>query len=404
MAPEESPSSEDSPRLHQAAWNGNDFDIDIFVREGDDPRQVDDEGETALHQAAWQGHTDTVESLLIRGADPQSQSWNGRTPLHHAAGNGFKEVVTLLLEGGADPNTEDGKGLKPHQLAQVNAHYSTATLIYQTIHVTVSFSWKTRFPGRSHTWGIRIVRSSRVYLMPGHNFKSEFMSLLAINDAVPTLCPKPIKHGRLTEMGPHFLLLEFIDTTSPDETPITGESLAMKLARLHIAPTPTHHKLNPVLKFGFPFPTYFGGMMQPNPHKQRWHLVFTSRLGYIHGKIMQKHGSDEELDALIGRIIGEVVVRLLRRPHVGGRRWVKPALVHGGIGLRNMIGGGREGQDCSEQMILDPESIYAHSEYEIAMMRLSKDFPSAFFHEYHTYIPKTWPAEEYAGRMQLYAL
>lgn len=57
-----------------------------------------------------------------------------------------------------------------------------------------------------------------------------------------------------------------------------------------------------------------------------------------------------------------------------------------------------------EDYAFDAPCFYAHSEYELAPVKMFGGFPAAFFTEYHRHVPKTEPVEEYDLRMELYQL
>lgn len=64
--------------------------------------------------------------------------------------------------------------------------------------------------------------------------------------------------------------------------------------------------------------------------------------------------------------------------------------------------GGDDG--AVEDVVFDPSACYAHSEYELGIMRMFGGFGEGFFKEYHKLCPKTEPVEEYEDRVQLYEL
>jgi fructosamine-3-kinase len=100
-----------------------------------------------------------------------------------------------------------------------------------------------------------------------------------------------------------------------------------------------------------------------------------------------------------------VVPRLLGNGHLGGRRGIMPVLVHGDLWIGNRVrgtiaslGGG------IEEVVFDPSACWAHSEYELGIMRMFGGFSAGFFHEYHRLVPKAEPVWEYEDRIKLYQL
>ena len=54
--------------------------------------------------------------------------------------------------------------------------------------------------------------------------------------------------------------------------------------------------------------------------------------------------------------------------------------------------------------MFDPSACYAHSEYELGIMRMFGGFTGSFLKEYHQLCPKTEPVDEYEDRVNLYEL
>lgn len=57
-----------------------------------------------------------------------------------------------------------------------------------------------------------------------------------------------------------------------------------------------------------------------------------------------------------------------------------------------------------EEVVFDPSACYAHSEYELGIMRMFGGFGGSFMKEYHDLCPKTEPVAEYEDRVSLYEL
>lgn len=346
---------------------------------------------------------------------------------------------------GADPRVEDNDGRKPHSLAEENFHHSTAAILRH---------WKTEVYGHSvspdtdnipkttrpgphvdsaiiaalsaepamcsiESYGqagsstpakilIKAGNHTKFYFLKtgpdGDMFRGEYESLKAINTAVPTLCPRPIVHGKLGETFDSFLLTEFINMEARTESPSSGLSLARKLAQLHTAPVPTPHDYrNPV--FGFYVTTSVGRTAQDNSWNRSWPKFFAEcRLRAVWRSMETSHGTDTELHSLLDRIVKEVVPRLLGNGHLGGRKGIQPALVHGYLWSGNKARGQVEGEGGIEEVTFDAGSCYAQSEYELGIMRMFGGFSAGFFNEYHRLILKTHPKSEYDDRLSLYQL
>lgn len=431
--------------LHQATWNGHGAVVRRLLQEDADPNETDDEGETALHQAAWRGFADVMKLLLDRGADPNPRDKTGQTPLHQAASNGSKAVAQLLLDNGAESRTEDNDGRKPHSLAEENFHHSTAkilrdkeTEIYgeQVLPDTDNIP-KTSHPGSHLDSAVITILSAdpstasiepygqagsstpskisvrandqiSTYFMKtgpdGDMFTGEYESLAAIHTAAPSLCPQPIAHGKLVESPDYFLLTDFIDMEATTGGQSSGLSLAQKLAQLHTTPTPIPEGFSrPV--FGFHVVTCVGRTSQNNSWNRSWPKFFAeNRLRAVWQTVEENHGTDTELQSLLDRVVKEVVPRLLGNGHLGGRKGVQPALVHGDLWSGKKARGRVGGKGGVEDVTFDAGSCYAHSEYELGIMRMFGGFSAGFFNEYHRLVPKTQPKSEYDDRLSLYEL
>lgn len=65
---------------------------------------------------------------------------------------------------------------------------------------------------------------------------------------------------------------------------------------------------------------------------------------------------------------------------------------------------GRKEDEEVGAVVYDPSACYAHSEYELGIMKMFGGFGPAFFEAYHRIVPKTEPVEEYEDRVRLYEL
>jgi protein-ribulosamine 3-kinase len=232
----------------------------------------------------------------------------------------------------------------------------------------------------------------------------EHASLQALRAVVPSLCPLSLGFGKLSLSSNYFLLTEFLDVNAQTSEMGSGLSFAQKLAKLHSAPVPTPEGHNQVM-FGFPITTYAGRTKQDNTFRRSWAKFYAeNRLRTISKLIEQAHGTDDELRMWIERTAAEIVPKLLGNGHLGGRKGISPALVHGDLWSGNKARGRLGGKGGVEDVAFDASCCYAHSEYELGLMRMFGGFSAGFFSEYHRLIPKTSPQNEYEDRMKLYQL
>jgi fructosamine-3-kinase len=157
--------------------------------------------------------------------------------------------------------------------------------------------------------------------------------------------------------------------------------------------------------FGFPMPTYCGSTEQKNDYRTSWADFFRhNRLLNILKITEATKGPDQVLSALVDRVASHVVPRLLGDGRLGGKTGIFPVLIHGDLWNGNRARGEIFGTDRSEEVIFDPSSCYAHSEYDLGIMKMFGGFSTRFFDEYHQLVPKTAPEDEYEDRIELYQL
>ena len=242
--------------------------------------------------------------------------------------------------------------------------------------------------------------------------EGEHTSLKSINSVVPSLCPQTHAWGQLADSPDEFFLVtDFLDlstshssysrhSTMSSKPPL---SLAAKLATLHSTRAPPPPSSTTPL-FGFPVPTCCGDTLQPNTYHHTWSTFYSeNRLLPILTKSERTNGPDAELRSLVEKTASVVVPRLLGDEHLNNGKGIMPVVVHGDLWSGNK-GRGRIGEGEIEEVIFDPSSCYAHSEYELGIMRMFGGFGDAFMREYHSYIPKGEPVEEYDDRVALYEL
>lgn len=235
-------------------------------------------------------------------------------------------------------------------------------------------------------------------------FAGEHASLNALHAAVPTLSPRSWGHGKLQDSpSKSFLVTDFLDL-SAGRSKGNGMSLAQKLAKLHTTPAPVQEGYDRP-QFGFPVPTCCGDTCQDNTFSSSWADFYSnSRLRFIVRQSVQSNGKDDELTRLVERMCTEVVPRLLGDDHLNNGRGVPPVVVHGDLWSGNASTGLLPGMSEPEAVAYDPSACYAHSEYELGIMKMFGGFRGKFLDEYHQLCPKTEPVGEYDDRVALYEL
>jgi protein-ribulosamine 3-kinase len=235
----------------------------------------------------------------------------------------------------------------------------------------------------------------------------EHASLSAIHNAVPTLCPQSYGHGKLADSpSTHFLVTDFVNLSSrfSSSSSTSAPSLAAKLAKLHTTPAPPPPgESNP--KFGFPVTTCCGETPQDNSFKSSWADFYAqNRLLFILKRSEKTNGSDAELRSLVEKTCNKVVPRLLGDDHLNNGKGVTPVIVHGDLWSGNASLGKLPGMEAAEDLVYDSSACYAHSEFELGIMKMFGGFGGSFLKEYHEMVPKTEPVEEYNDRVALYEL
>lgn len=232
----------------------------------------------------------------------------------------------------------------------------------------------------------------------------EHRALNFMHSIVPSLSPRSFAHGRLCDSDGCFLVTDFLERCSEGSGRKPFLTLAHKLALLHkeAAPIPGGYD-RPV--YGFPATTVCGPTLQPNSFHETWKAFFIeNRLRPILRACEANHGNDDELKYWIDKTIAQVVPALLEEGHLGGGDGILPSIVHGNLWYGNKLRGRIAGQGGIEDVIFDPSACFAHSEFELGIMKLFGGFGAGFFQEYHKMLPKTKPREEYNDRIELYIL
>lgn len=237
-------------------------------------------------------------------------------------------------------------------------------------------------------------------------FTGEYASLNAVHNAVPTLCPKSFGHGKLADSpSKSFLVTDFLDLFGGSASRASGtQSLAQKLAKLHTTPAPTPEGYDRP-QFGFPATTCCGDTPQDNSFNASWADFYANnRLRFILSRSQKSNGQDKELASLVEETCTKVVPRLIGDDHLNNGKGITPVVVHGDLWSGNASKGMLPGMQQPEDVVFDPSACYAHSEFELGIMKMFGGFGGSFLSEYHKLCLKTEPVEEYEDRVALYEL
>ena len=89
----------------------------FLLKDGENPNQCDETGETALMLAARKGWVEALQLLIEAGADLDAQNEAGQTALFLAVMKEHPEAVRVLIEAGADINAMTPNGKTPLDMA-----------------------------------------------------------------------------------------------------------------------------------------------------------------------------------------------------------------------------------------------------------------------------------------------
>lgn len=181
-------------------------------------------------------------------------------------------------------------------------------------------------------------------------------------------------------------------------------SLAEKLAKLHTTAAPIPEGFSKP-QFGFPATTCCGDTPQDNTYTTSWADFYANRrLRFILGRSEKSNGKDAELRNLVEETASQIVPRLIGDKHLNNGKGLIPVVVHGDLWSGNASKGIIGGKGTAEVIIFDSSACYAHSEYELGIMRMFGGFGGSFLQEYHSLVPKAEPVAEYEDRVLLYEL
>jgi protein-ribulosamine 3-kinase len=181
--------------------------------------------------------------------------------------------------------------------------------------------------------------------------------------------------------------------------------LAAKLAKLHTTPAPVPKGYDKA-QFGFPVTTCCGDTPQDNGYRSSWADFYAeNRLRFILRRAEKSNGANKELHGLVETTASKVVPRLIGDDHLNNGKGITPVVVHGDLWSGNASFGtigNHEGEP--QDVVFDSSACYAHSEFELGIMKMFGGFNGSFLKEYHELCPKTEPVDEYEDRVKLYEL
>ena len=229
-------------------------------------------------------------------------------------------------------------------------------------------------------------------------FMSEAVSLSAIAKTGCINTPKPLHVGalpRVGDLGPgSFLVLEHLPlvpfgSLRPDNQKLLGE----QIAAMHLSDA--HEELH-LGRFGFPVSNYLSLTPQDNGWAEAWPDFFARRLvsqadslakDKAYGRRVVSSADDEAV-----RAVHRVVERL---PTLLGDVDPAPCLIHGDLWI------GNTGATEDGPVIFDPAAHFAHSEFELSIMKMFGSFEAAFWDAYHAHVPKR---KGFDDRIRLYQI
>jgi protein-ribulosamine 3-kinase len=157
--------------------------------------------------------------------------------------------------------------------------------------------------------------------------------------------------------------------------------------------------------FGFPVTTCCGDTPQENSYNESWAIFYANnRLRFILRRSEAANGQDAELHELVEATASQVVPRLLGDDHLNNGEGVTPVVVHGDLWSGNASRGSIGSEGDVQDVVYDPSACYAHSEFELGIMKMFGGFGGSFLKEYHILVPRTEPVDEYEDRVALYEL
>ncbi|CAH0028940.1 unnamed protein product [Clonostachys rhizophaga] len=117
--------------LTWAAQGGHREIVELLLKKGSPPNEVDRGGKTPLFRAVTNGTAAVVEILISHDANVNGEDTDGPTPLSQALMNCHEEVANILTKKGAKVNTVVNRGWTPLLLALKNNYKALSILLIE---------------------------------------------------------------------------------------------------------------------------------------------------------------------------------------------------------------------------------------------------------------------------------
>lgn len=211
-------------------------------------------------------------------------------------------------------------------------------------------------------------------------FTTELAGLVRLSRGSPIRVPKVIGYAapQTQEGGNHFLVLEWIPTSSP--TPSAWKLLGAQLAGQHASSSE---------RFGLDEDNFIGKTPQPNAWHESWPDFFaTQRLGFQLELVEANRLGSAELLRLGDQLRCNLPSYI--------RSDEQPALLHGDLWSGNVVF-----DMHGRPVVFDPAVYYGNREAELALPTLFGGFPPKFWESYQ----RSWPLPSgWERRLEIYKL
>lgn len=113
--PPPAPAAADSRSVFSAARHGRHKEVESALKEGFDPTEEDNFGNTLFHVACQNGNRRIAKLSIKYGGDMGAQNLKGNTGLHFLFAYGYGEIAEYFIEKGADEHICNDVGKAPRE-------------------------------------------------------------------------------------------------------------------------------------------------------------------------------------------------------------------------------------------------------------------------------------------------